>query len=132
MEHAKFEALVARMEQFAAERPTAYRRRVFALAGLGYAYLVLVVLVLVAACVLTIASIYYVKMLAVKLLFAVGALLVVVLRSLWVKFEPPRGERLTQADAPRLFQLLDELRQMLRTPPVHQVLVTPEFNAGVI
>src|SRR5260221_9005140 len=50
-----------------------------------------------------------------------GALLLAILRSLWIKWEPPEGERVTRNTAPELFQLLDELQGRLRTPPVHEV-----------
>ena len=80
---------------------------------------------------LSIWSLIYLKGLGVKLVLAVGALLYAVLRSLWVKQDPPGGERVTAADAPKLFNMLEELRQRLHTPAIHTVLVTPEFNAGV-
>jgi Zn-dependent protease with chaperone function len=46
--------------------------------------------------------------------------------------EPPAGERLTPATSPELFRMIDGLRQRLRTPPLDNVLLTPEFNAGVM
>jgi Zn-dependent protease with chaperone function len=100
MDRAAFEALIARMEALAAGNPAAYRRRVVALALLGY---------VVAA-----------------------APLLLVLRSLRIKMEPPAGERLTSATSPELFRMIDGLRQRLRTPPLDNVLLTPEFNAGVM
>jgi len=56
MDRAAFEALIVRMEALAVGNPAAYRRRVFALALLGYGYLVLVVLVLLALCAFFIAK----------------------------------------------------------------------------
>lgn len=100
MDRAAFEALIARMEALAAASPAAYRRRVFALALLGYAVA------------------------AVPLLL--------VLRSLRIKMEPPAGERLTRTLSPELFRMIDGLRQRLRTPPLDNVVLTPEFNAGVM
>ena len=131
MERAEFEALIERMERVAVERPVAYRRRVFALAALGYGYLLFVVLVLLVLSALSIWSLIYLKGLGVKLVLVVGALLYAVLRSLWVKQDPPGGERVTAAGAPKLFKMLEELRQRLHTPAIHTVLITPEFNAGV-
>jgi Zn-dependent protease with chaperone function len=100
MDRAAFEALIVRMEALAAGNPAAYRRRVFAVALLGYAVA------------------------AAPLLF--------VLRSLRIKMEPPAGQRLTRARCPELFRVIDGLRQRLRTPPLHHVVLTPEFNAGVM
>jgi Zn-dependent protease with chaperone function len=131
MERAEFDALIERMERVAVERPLAYRRRVFGLAALGYAYLLFVVLVLLVLSALSIWSLVYLKGLGLKLVLIVGALLYAVLRSLWVKQEPPAGDRVTADDAPQLFKMLEELRQRLRTPALHRVLVTPEFNASV-
>jgi Zn-dependent protease with chaperone function len=100
MDRAALEALIVRMEALAAGNPAAYRRRVFALALLGYAVA------------------------AVPLLL--------VLRSLRIKMEPPAGERLTRTLSPELFRMIDGLRQRLRTPPLDNVVLTPEFNAGVM
>jgi Zn-dependent protease with chaperone function len=131
MERAEFEALIERMEGIAAARPQAYRRRVFGLAALGYGYLLLVVLVLLALTALSVWSLVYLKALGVKLVLIVGALLYAVVRSLWVKHQPPDGVPLGAGEAPRLFSLLEELRQGLQTPAIHTVLVTPDFNAGI-
>jgi Zn-dependent protease with chaperone function len=131
MERADFEALIERMERVAVERPVAYRRRVFGLAALGYGYLVLVIVVLLALCALSLWSLVYLKGFGVKLVLIVGALLYAVLRSLWVKQDPPAGERVTPLDAPQLFKMLGELQQRLRTPAIHTILITPELNAAV-
>ena len=131
MERADFEALIERMERVAAARPAAYRRRVFGLAALGYGYLVFIVLVLLALTALSIWSLVYLKALGVKLVLIVGALLYAVVRSLWVKQEPPTGEALTAVLAPLLFGMLEDLRLRLRTPAIHAVLVTPDFNAAI-
>jgi Zn-dependent protease with chaperone function len=132
MDRATFEALITRMEALAARNPAAYRRRVFGLALVGYGYLTLVVLLLLALCAFLIASVVYLKVLAIKLLFLVGAPLMLVLRSMWVKMETPAGERVTRQTAPELFAMLDGLRMRLRTPTLHYVLITSDFNAGVM
>jgi Zn-dependent protease with chaperone function len=132
MDRAAFETLIRRMEALAASNPGAYRRRVFGLAILGYGYLVLVVLVLLALCAVLLASILYLQVIALKLLLVVGGPLLLVLRSMWVELQPPAGERLTQSRVPELFQMLEELRKRLRTPRIHHVLLTADFNAGVM
>ncbi len=132
MDRAAFEALIARMDALSARDPAAYRRRVFGLALLGYGYLVVVVLVMLALCAFFIATVLYLKAFAIKLLLLVGAPLLMVLRSMWVTLEIPSGERLTRAMVPDLFQMLDDLRRQLRTPSLHNVLLTSDFNAGVM
>src|SRR5579871_4879806 len=92
MEQEKFEALIERMEQFAIDRPAAYRRRVYGLAMLGYGYLFFVVMVLLALFVLALMSILYLKGFAVKLILVIGALLFAVVRSLGVKQTAPEGQ----------------------------------------
>jgi Zn-dependent protease with chaperone function len=131
MERAEFEAFIARMERVAAERPVAYRRRVYALAALGYGYLLFVVVALLGLLALAILSVAYLKIFGVKLVILVGALFFAVIRALWVTQDAPAGERVTPADAPQLFGMLVDLRQRLQTPAIHAVLVTPEFNAAV-
>jgi len=132
MDRAAFETLITRMEALAASNPRAYRRRVFGMAILGYGYLLLVAAALLALCAILLLGIAYRHVIAVQLLFAAGGPLLLVLRSLWVTLEPPAGERLTRAMVPDLFQMLDGLRSRLDTPRIHRVLLTPDFNAGVM
>src|SRR5947207_3429104 len=70
--------------------------------------------------------------LSVKLGLVVGALLLVVLRSLWVPLAPPTGEPLARQEAPAFCARLDRLEARLHTPRVHRVLVTEDFNAAVM
>ncbi len=129
MELDDFESLISRMERVARDRPTSYGRRVFWLASLGYAYLLLLVLVLTALTVAAGYSIHRIGYLGAKLTFVVGVLWLTVARSLWVRSAPPRGVVVTRVDAPQLFRLLDALRARLKSAAIHEVLVTPEFNA---
>ncbi len=131
MDASQFQARVERMERLAQESPGAYRRQVFLLAALGFVSLGLIVLTLLALLAASLAMATRAVYVGGKLAVVIGALLWVVLRSLWVRLDPPKGEVITRAQAPRLFELLDRLQANLRTPPVHQVLVTPALNAGV-
>lgn len=131
MEQEAFEALIARTEELAARNPRAYRWRVLGLAALGYLYLALVVVLLFGLLGAVIASLTYSKAFGVKLLILVGAPLLMVLRGMWVKLTPPAGVSLTRESSPALYQILDDLQQRLKTPRLHQVLLTPDFNAGI-
>jgi Zn-dependent protease with chaperone function len=126
-----FEALIARTEALAARNPRVYKWRVVGVALLGYLYLAFVVVVLLALLVLVLASVTYLKLAALKLILFVGAPLLMVFRSLRVKLEPPSGVRLNRAASPELFRMLDDLRQNLKTPRLHRVLLMSDFNAGV-
>ena len=131
MERTEFEALVGKMEARAIASPSAYRLRVIAWAVLGFAFVIGAILTVVALCALIVAGIATLKILGVKLLIIILPLLFVLLKALWVRLAAPEGERVRRAEAPELFALLDDLRRKLRTPRIHIVLVTPEFNAGV-
>jgi Zn-dependent protease with chaperone function len=126
-----FDALITKMERIARERPDSYGRRVFWLAGLGYAYLLLLVIVLAALTVAAGFSIERIGFLGIKLTIVVGVLWLTVARSLWVRSAAPGGVSVTRADAPQLFRLLDALRVRLKSAAIHAVLITPAFNAGI-
>jgi hypothetical protein len=131
MDNRDFELLVERIERNARARPDVYKAQVFGLAILGYAFLALVIAVLVTVIVVAVLAIRHAPVLAIKLIVIVGAFLLVVVRALWVRLEPPDGRTLVRGDAPDLFKVLDGLREKLQTPSIHTVLVTSEFNAAV-
>jgi len=130
MGQAQFEALVKRMARLAQCSPRFYRWRAYALAVLGCAALAAVVLALLLLLAPSVEIALHARY-AVKFVMPIGALLLVVLRALWVRSQPPEGERLARRDPPELFALLDRLRARLGTPPVHEVLVTADFGAGI-
>jgi Zn-dependent protease with chaperone function len=126
-----YEDLVRRMERLAVAAPRAYRWRVLLLAGVGYLYLILLVAGLIGLIAVTAIALRQVPWLLAKAVLVLGALLVVVLRSLWVRIQPPRGELVTRREAPQLFARLDGLCRRLRAPRIHQVIVTEQLNAAV-
>jgi Zn-dependent protease with chaperone function len=128
----EFDALVDRLEQQAVRHPGRYRSKVLGLALLANAYLGGVLLILTSLLIALIASIAVLKALALKLIFVVGVFLWMVLKALWVKVEPPAGIALKPAQAPALFAMIENLRQSLGAPRFHDVLMTDEFNAGVV
>jgi Zn-dependent protease with chaperone function len=131
MDNRDFELLVERLERAARARPRVYKAQVFGLAVLGYGFLAVVVAILLALIVVAVLVIRHVPALGVKLVLVIGGLLLVVVRALWVRLEPPKGRVMAVGDAPDLFKLLDRLSRELNTPSIHTVLVTPDFNAGV-
>jgi Zn-dependent protease with chaperone function len=131
MDRERFEALVARMEGSARAHPTIYRWRVLAWALLGYGFLLLVVTVMLALCAVVLLGASYMSFAVIKLLIILVPGVWVLLRSLWVRFDPPEGVPVARRDAPQLFALLDDLRRGLRTPRIHEVRITPALNAAV-
>lgn len=131
----QFDALVKRLEGFARQQPATYKLRVALLALLGYAYVFLILAGLLAI-LWAIAQLVLlsgrINALILKLAILVLIPVFVILRSLWVTFPPPTGLELSRVQVPRLFALIDELTSALKAPPFHRVLLTSDFNAGVL
>jgi len=128
----QFEALVGRLDEVAKRDPSGYRRRVVALAFLGYAYLGVVLAILAVLLALAVVSVKFLKAAGVKLAFVIGAFFFLVLKALWVRLAPPGGREITRAEAPALFATIDGLRRELKAPAFHRVLITDDFNAAVV
>lgn len=134
MEQAHFEALVERLTRRAEQHPLRYRLEVLGLAAIGYFYLLLLVLGavllsagLAVACLFKpILLVKLIKLVWVPIWFAWS-----VLRSLWVRIDPPQGRELRAAEAPRLFAEIERIRAAMDAPRPHQVLVTDDYNAAV-
>ncbi|MEH2264997.1 M48 family metalloprotease [Nostoc sp.] len=54
------------------------------------------------------------------------------MRSLWVSFPPPTGLPLQPKDVPNLYSLINEISSKLKAPRFHHILLTNDFNAGVV
>lgn len=129
--------LVARLESEAAIAPARYKRRILLLSLLGYIYPIIVVIGLFA----TLAGAGFVifstapgaGVIGLKfILLPLLALAFAILRSLWVRLPPPEGRPVSRVEAPRLFALCDQLAKRLQAPRVHRILVTADFNAGIV
>jgi Zn-dependent protease with chaperone function len=131
--NAEFDTLVKRLTREAAARPLWYKTRVLLLAMLGYVYVfgilfgLLAMIGLVILIVLSGRGLLLLKNVAIPL--AIFAW--VVSKSLWVKFDPPEGRRLSRARAPRLFDTIDDVCRTLRAPRADVVLLTDDYNAAV-
>jgi hypothetical protein len=60
------------------------------------------------------------------------ALAAIVLRSMWIKFPEPEGKPIRRTDAPRLFDLVNQVRTATNGPEVHKLLLTGDLNAGIV
>jgi Zn-dependent protease with chaperone function len=135
MTREEFEALVQKLENVSRQNPKLYRARLIGLVTLAYIYLGLILFGSLALCLLMIGMVIYAPVtlkLALLGLVAFGGIFQAVLRGLWVKLEPPRGQPVTPAQAPKLFALLDELRAALDCKPFHQIFIVGDVNAGVV
>lgn len=126
--------LVAHMERLARARPTVYKLGILAFAVLGYAYIAAVVLLglMVLAGLVTIALVSHLPGLVGSSGAAIVVFLFVVFRSLWVRLPLPGGLRLNREQAEPLLREVTRLSAALQAPRIHQILVTDEFNAGVV
>src|SRR5581483_1107552 len=126
-----FESLVRRLEQEAATNPTGYRRKLGALAFLGYSYILATLILLAAGTGLLlwvgITLNHAMLLLGWVLLF----LIYVVVRAMWVRLDPPHGRPLTPVQCPELFALIEDLRTRASAPRVDRVLLTSDFNAAI-
>src|ERR1051325_2693547 len=131
MEQSEFENLIKPLEALAAENPSQYRLRVALLAALGYLYLLVVVAVLLTIVVLVL---FYASFnwLVIKILWIPLVLVGIVLRSLWITLPVPEGVELQRAQAPVLFDLVHEVTTALNGPKVHHILLSGDFNAGIV
>ncbi len=136
LDRERFENLVMEAEQLLESRPRAYRIRLAFLAILGYAVIFGILSLLIALIAgsvwAALTSTVVLLILIKKKLFVVLALIAwVMIKSLWVRMEPPQGYEIGRPDAPALFRDLDNYRKRLATPRIHAVLLNEEFNASI-
>lgn len=126
-----FLSLVERLESEEARDPASYRIRLWLLALLGYVYLLTMIALLASVLYLVhrsrLSGVLFVLYVEIPLFF----LLLAAVRSLFVRLPTPVGYPLTRDDAPRLFDLIDEVSAATGSSPVHHVILTGELNAGV-
>jgi len=130
MEQARFDELVHRLEGYAAQNPAGYRLRVSLLAILGYSYIFMILTVLLVVNSVLIVGVA-INWLVLKISVPVLIVTYLVLRALWVKIPPPQGMPITRQQAPKLFNLLENIRRELNAPKIHSVLLDEEFNAAI-
>jgi Zn-dependent protease with chaperone function len=131
-----FQDLIRRAEKLGASDPSAYRRRIMLLALLGYLVLFGILFLLLALIAGTVwaalaSTALLLLLLKKKLIFVLGYLVYAIGHALWVKVEPPQGYTLDIRHYPELADVLEELGRQLKTPGIHQVILTEEFNAGI-
>lgn len=146
MEFDRFKQLVTRLEHESAAAPGMYRTKVAALTLLGFGILALL---LGAVCfgILLLAGLGIAMALtggtALLLLLKFGKLLLFLaipvwylgksaLQALFIRLPAPQGREITRADAPALFAALDAMRQQMKGPRFHHVLMIDDVNAAIV
>src|SRR6185369_8855238 len=123
-----------RLEKFAALQPGQYRFNVICLALLGYLYIFAVLAGILAALV----GVVYLgfhkhfKYVSFKLALPLLGLAYLVIKSLFIRIPAPEGTSLDRSGADNLWRDIERLQRQLKSPKVHRVLLTNEFNAGVV
>jgi len=131
LEH--YRDLIARAEATAASSPRRYKLQLALLAALGIGYVALLTLLAlicalgVIGLILVSKSVVLIKLALVPLGFAYF-----LTRALWFRLPPPEGRRVSAADVPALFAEIEQVRRSVKAKAVHEVLLTPDFNAAVI
>lgn len=131
----RFDKLIQKLEVFANKQPYLYKLHVAFLATLGYAYIFLVLgvtLTLLVSIILGILNAHSISNLSLTGLLFLLTLAFVLLRSLWFSFPPPTGLPLQPKDVPNLYSLINEISSKLKAPRFHHILLTNDFNAGVL
>ncbi|MHC4213957.1 MAG: M48 family metallopeptidase [Planctomycetota bacterium] len=118
--------------------PKSYRRHLFWFATLGFLYPILVALMVLF--ILLIAAWGAYKLLydlnfSTMLWFVATSGLAVtgmVIRPMFLPVPKPDGHQLAINEAPKLFELVEEVRQKLDAPKIQSIYLTNEFNMAVV
>jgi len=147
METAQFERMVARLETTSQERPWLYMAQVIGLVLLGFVIVLamagLAGLVLLAAVGGLIWMVVAGPAAGWLLVAKLGKLVILAIIPVWmlvkhsfkallIRLPAPRGRELPPQDAPPLFKALDGMRQHMRGPRFHHVLLVDDVNAAVV
>lgn len=133
MDYADFVHLARTSEQDCANDSRAYRRSLIRFAALGYLWVIGCVVVALGLLALSVHHLLTERFgfVWLSLIFAACGLLWVGLKALHVPTEAPIGVRVTPEDAPELFKALERIQRRIKGPPIHEVYLDDEFNAGV-
>jgi len=132
MTNKEFNQRVFEHEAMVQCNPKAYRFRLMLVAMLGNLYLAMVLALVAVTLGGLLISVKLLGAIAFKLILIVSFFLYMMLRALWVKIPPPTGSEIRAGQAPQLFAMIEELCGRLEAPHFHTVLVTDDFNAGVV
>ena len=131
-QRSKFLKLIKQQEDLAKRDPVAYKRKVLLLAYGGYAYIfgiLFVVLGLIGTIIWIIVATGSLNFAEIKILIFLGVIAFIVLRSLYVKLDPPEGVEITRAEAPSLFREIDAISTSLGAVKADKVILNDELNA---
>lgn len=137
MNQAQFETMVRSAEALALSSPARYKLGIVLYTLLGYLFILSILFLLFGLAGLVIGSAFlstalFLILLKKKLIFVLIPAIWILLKALWVRFDPPTGYTLKLKEFPVLEREIRELQGKLKSLKVHQVILTPEFNAAVV
>lgn len=129
--------LLAQAEKDLSQDPKLYERKLFRYSLLGYAIILAITFVLfgLVACSIWLAfssSMFLLLLFKKKLFIPLFIMVWVLFKSVFIRWPKPEGVIITREHSPELFNIIDELQSNLNAPRIHQVIVTPEFNAAIV
>lgn len=132
MDDEEFDRIVSEYEQKSKEDPEGYKWHVVRFALLGYLYIfgVIVFLLLAVLVLITLLFVFHVWIL-IKFSFLILIAAWLVLKSLWVTYSEPDGIVLQRKDAPKLFELVDELTVAASGPKIDKVVMNDQYNCAI-
>jgi Zn-dependent protease with chaperone function len=132
----QFETWARQAEALAIAQPGRYKFGIVLYTLLGYAFILSILALLFGLTGLIVGSAFlstalFIILLKKKLIFVLIPAIWILLKAMWVRFEPITGYKLNLRDYPVLDREIRELRAKLKALKVHQVILTPEFNAAM-
>ena len=129
----QYRDLIERAENLAAAHPLRYKLQLVLLAACGIGYIVLLALGAAMCTLFVVGLIVVSKSFAlIKLALLPLGLAYFLARALWFHLPPPQGRRMSAAEVPALFAEIEQVRRSVQAGRVHDVLLTPDFNAAVV
>lgn len=128
--------LMLKAQQDLSSDQQSYKRKLNLYVWMAYGVILLLLLLFVGLVAGTVglaftSSVFLVLLLKKKLIIPLLIIGWMLGRALFLGAGKPEGYRLRRAEAPLLFGLVNELTKSLKTPRVHNIIVTPEFNAAM-
>ncbi len=132
-----FIRIVKKAEQDASNNLSLYKTKLALFGIIGYLviFTVLIVLVVMIGGLVGIAMVstsLFLLLVKKKLIFAILFAIWMLIRSLWVSFEAPKGRILKRKEYPELFEQIDTLTKQIDSLKIHKVILDERLNAAVV
>jgi len=133
----EIQELIKNAEKELEASPENYKKKLLAYSVLGYSIILSIILLLVAISIgsfyLALSSSFVLLLLLTKKLFIpLLIMLWVLFKSVFIRWPKPDGLAISRADAPKLFEQLENITAKLKCSKLHQVIIIPENNAAII